>query len=476
MPIDTAMNNSSMHFINLFHKFNLKKIDTLLLLGGFFVLFTCMYELGFVMRVSSATSQLFFIKDELNEIIFQDETLFTFTAQAINTQTEANKTDYNKLSEVHIKNLLHFFHRGLPEDLRALVPEIQKTSSNARRIETEIFSAIKSQNSTRIEKIKTEYEEARERNNQKLKDFKSALNEKINQEQLTIAQTIILTRVLIIINMFVFLLFFILQMRKMNSTFQQFLKIQNEKDEAQEHMTIVGELTAGINHEIKNILCVAGLHSSQLSTKLKRKAEITSDEVLKSVQKIETSVERAEKIIRSVSKLSYDSSHDDKKDCSVYEIFTETQEFAEYFAQKNEVDLRIESVTPRLKIHCHPIQISQVLLNLIKNSTEAIENLEEKWVTLKAEWKDELKLVVITVSDSGKGIPAQVREKLFQKQFSTKAPGKGTGLGLSISGKIIDEHNGEIYVDAQATNTTFVIKLPATMQAPPQGFVVDEAS
>jgi signal transduction histidine kinase len=438
-----------------------------------------MYDLGFVNSATIQKAKLYQIRDQINELIFRDETLSSYTLQNIRNNRNVNKTEYGVLLESQMRNIIKFFNGGLPVELELSISDLQKTTSQIRQLESEINISLDSQNldsqnSKNLESMKKDYEATWDFNRRSLKTAQAIVEELIVKLQNTISNKINRTRALIILNIFIVLAFIVLQIRKMNTAIQQFIKIQDEKDEAQEHMTIVGELTAGINHEIKNILCVAGLHSNQLSSKLKRKIEITPDEVLKSVQKIETSVGRAEKIIRSVSKLSFDSSHDEKKDCSVYEIFTETQEFAEYFAQKNEVELRIESITPRLKIHCHPIQISQVLLNLVKNSTEAIENLEEKWVNLKAEWKDELKIVIITVSDSGNGIPEKVRNNLFQKQFSTKAPGKGTGLGLSISGKIIVEHGGEIYVDAQATNTTFIVKLPGQMQAPPAGFVADD--
>lgn len=250
--------------------------------------------------------------------------------------------------------------------------------------------------------------------------------------------------------------------QKINKYLENLYKIQIEKDKTQEHMTIIGELTSGVNHEIKNIICLAGLHSNYLSKQLKRQNTLSTDEILNSVQKIESSVLRAEKIIQSVSKISFDSKNETKKEVSIYEIFEEVKDFATFFAEKNKVDFKIPEVDAHLKIFGHSIQIMQVLINLVKNATEAIEQLNERWVHLTIEYLPEPQHIEIRVMDSGPGIPEAVRKKLFENQFTTKAPGKGTGLGLSISAKIIADHGGSLRVDETAKNTTFVISLPAT--------------
>jgi signal transduction histidine kinase len=440
------MKNQTNAFIKNVKKYNLSQGSTFLLALSFVFLFSCMYYLGFIHDVTIENKNLYNLKDKISQLLLKDEILTAIINREAKSDSESGKYKYELLYATYLKSL------------------------------EKLFNQISQSNLTEFLEFKEKLESPQNKNRKILLNFEMRVNNKISDNENQTITKIHITRTFILLNILLIFASFFNQVKKMNLVLQQTLKFQNEKDEAQEHMTIVGELTAGINHEIKNILCVAGLHSNQLSSKLKKQTPITPDEVLKSVQKIETSVSRAEKIIRSVSKLSYDSSNEEKKDCSVYEIFTETQEFAEYFAQKNEVELKIKSITARLKIHCHPIQISQVLLNLIKNSTEAIESLDEKWVELKAVWNEEKMQVIITVTDSGHGIPDAVRDKLFLKQFSTKAPGKGTGLGLSISAKIINDHGGEVYIDDNAQNTTFVVLLPALLTEPIQGFPTEEAS
>jgi signal transduction histidine kinase len=104
-------------------------------------------------------------------------------------------------------------------------------------------------------------------------------------------------------------------------------------------------------------------------------------------------------------------------------------------------------------------QLSQVFVNLINNSVDAIEELAQKWI--KFEMDEDKDYITIKVSDSGKGIPIDIQEKMFKPFFTTKGLGKGTGLGVGICNKIVTKiHKGEFYIDNQSVNTTFVVKLP----------------
>jgi signal transduction histidine kinase len=104
------------------------------------------------------------------------------------------------------------------------------------------------------------------------------------------------------------------------------------------------------------------------------------------------------------------------------------------------------------------VQIAQVLLNLIRNSCDAIERGAEKWIRIAVTRLPDS--IEISVSDSGRGIPENVREKIFQPFFTTKEVGRGTGLGLSVSKGIVEAHGGTITLDTKSTHTRFVVTLP----------------
>jgi two-component system NtrC family sensor kinase len=110
------------------------------------------------------------------------------------------------------------------------------------------------------------------------------------------------------------------------------------------------------------------------------------------------------------------------------------------------------------KVRCNAGKINQVLLNLIVNAGQAIEG--EGRITITA--RREENSIHISIADTGKGIPAAVRDRIFNSGFTTKAAGEGTGLGLNISKKIIEEiHHGSLDFESEpGEGTTFHIRIP----------------
>jgi hypothetical protein len=111
-------------------------------------------------------------------------------------------------------------------------------------------------------------------------------------------------------------------------------------------------------------------------------------------------------------------------------------------------------------ILCDEVEIEQVLVNLVNNSVDAIKSNQDKWIKVKI--FEEGTFVVLTVTDSGTGIPDHIRNKLFEPFFTTKKVGEGTGLGLSITKGILDEHKATISLVSNSPNTCFELKFPIT--------------
>jgi C4-dicarboxylate-specific signal transduction histidine kinase len=109
---------------------------------------------------------------------------------------------------------------------------------------------------------------------------------------------------------------------------------------------------------------------------------------------------------------------------------------------------------------CREVQLSQVIINLVNNASDAIIDLPEKWIELDVTKDETGKKIIISLTDSGNGIPQEIAKKLMTAFFSTKGVGKGTGLGLSISQKIINEHQGDLFLDQSCQHTRFIIELP----------------
>ena len=111
-------------------------------------------------------------------------------------------------------------------------------------------------------------------------------------------------------------------------------------------------------------------------------------------------------------------------------------------------------------IHCNPTQLLQVFVNLLKNATDAVELLEDRWIHISIHGLEDSNQVEISIADSGKRVSSDIQKKMMQPFFTTKPLGKGTGLGLSISKKIIESHQGAFFLDTISTQTRFVIQLP----------------
>ncbi len=109
------------------------------------------------------------------------------------------------------------------------------------------------------------------------------------------------------------------------------------------------------------------------------------------------------------------------------------------------------------KVHCHPGHLNQVFMNLLLNAVQAIEGQGNIWIRTEQQGEE----VLIEIRDDGRGIPPEIVTKIFDPFFTTKPVGQGTGLGLSISYNIIKEHGGRIEVESQpGAGTTFRIYLP----------------
>jgi C4-dicarboxylate-specific signal transduction histidine kinase len=106
----------------------------------------------------------------------------------------------------------------------------------------------------------------------------------------------------------------------------------------------------------------------------------------------------------------------------------------------------------------NPIQLEQVLLNLLNNSRDAVAGSDEKRIRVSSLVAEAA--VFLAVEDSGPGIPVELEERIFDPFFTTKDVGQGTGLGLSIVYGIVKDHDGQISADNTTSGARFVIQLP----------------
>lgn len=135
---------------------------------------------------------------------------------------------------------------------------------------------------------------------------------------------------------------------------------------------------------------------------------------------------------------------------------------------KNIADIELELFPSLPSVHCNPGEIGQVILNLVVNAAHAIKSKSdrtERGLIRVASCKTD-DWVVVTVSDNGSGIPDEIKERIFEQFFTTKESGVGTGLGLAIVRRVVEAHSGRIEFDSKVgVGSTFWIYLPITRKS-----------
>jgi PAS domain S-box-containing protein len=250
-----------------------------------------------------------------------------------------------------------------------------------------------------------------------------------------------------------------LRMVGTNFDLTEYKKVQNELLDAQKNMiesakfSALGVMAAGIAHEINNPLAIIQAYCEVLEDF----ERLNPAKLEKSRVSIVRSVERITKIVQGLRKVARDADGDPFEVVSAKSLIEEIMSFSNERILRKDIDLRI-ACDDRIQFQCQPVQLSQVLLNLLNNAIDAIEGQTEKWISFEA--KIEGEKAIIYFSDSGPGVPQDVRNKIFDPFFTTKQVGKGTGLGLSISRSIVEDHGGRFYLSDSSLHTCFVIELP----------------
>lgn len=243
--------------------------------------------------------------------------------------------------------------------------------------------------------------------------------------------------------------------------------IQNNIDEKNhlrsQRLESIGAITSGIAHDLNNIFTPI-LMSSQLLTSI-----LKEQNNLRKVETITHSVQRGANILKQILGFAKGFEGNFKK-VNIAKVLLNTVNFVkETFPKSIEFEYKISKDLG--KVYGDSTQIDQVFLNLCVNARDAMENSFSKKLKITAENITETEkeehlssnyLVKITISDTGKGIPKEHLEKIYDPFFTTKKLGRGTGLGLSTVFSIVQKHNGKIEVESEVgKGTIFKVLLPA---------------
>lgn len=238
------------------------------------------------------------------------------------------------------------------------------------------------------------------------------------------------------------------------------IEYQRAKMHASAKMSLLGEMAGRIAHEINTPLAIINSHAGLLREKVASNKDTREDNLIR-LEKIELTVNRIAKIVKSLRSFSRNSENDDKILISMKSVIDSTLDLCNEKMSKDKIELRL-TLDESVHVMGRSTELCQVLMNLINNSIDAISTLPEKWVEIST-YQDKGR-VHIAVTDSGSGIPKSIVEKMMVPFFTTKDVGKGTGLGLSISKGIVESHQGTLEYDHVSPHTRFVVSLPAAQQ------------
>lgn len=224
-------------------------------------------------------------------------------------------------------------------------------------------------------------------------------------------------------------------------------------------MAAVGQLAAGVAHEVNNPLQII---LSRVQLLMMRNKD--QDPLVQDLQLIEANVKRISRIIRSLLDFArHNSGEEEKKVVDLMSLVGQTAELMRHLMEKAGVALTVTDQTDGAPVLYGNVgEIEQVFLNLLINALQATPEGGRIDIDVKMNDTD----VVVRVSDTGKGIAKEYLSRIFEPFFTTRENQGGTGLGLAIISGIIEKHHGKIDVESiEGEGTTFILTFPTDERA-----------
>lgn len=229
----------------------------------------------------------------------------------------------------------------------------------------------------------------------------------------------------------------------------QVKQLQQQIDQS-EKLAVIGQLAAGVAHEIGNPL--ASISSMVQVIQRKNKDDVLNEQLII----IKENIDRISKIVKELVDFSRPPSYE-KVTIQIADIIKTAVGIVKYDKRVKKVNFETDYDTDLPLIRIVPDQLLQVFVNILINALDAIQGNG----TIKVKSYHDDKYIFVKISDNGCGMDVNVINKIFDPFFTTKDVGKGTGLGLSVSYSIVKKINGEIFVDSDVNEgSTFTVKLP----------------
>jgi signal transduction histidine kinase len=252
------------------------------------------------------------------------------------------------------------------------------------------------------------------------------------------------------------LLFILIQTARANARAERELRENRAASIYSAKMAALGEMSGNIAHEVNNPLMAIQLRAERL-VRLAESDKLDTNLVVKAAREIENTVQRIARIVDALRSFARDVEKDPMSSERVVVVVNDAVELCAERFRQHAISLEVEPIAEDLQVYCRPVQVCQILLNLLSNAHDAVEGSATPWVRIAAHTTGDA--VEVTVTDSGPGIPPELQRRIMEPFFTTKEVGRGTGLGLSVSKGIAEVQGGRLAHDTGAPNTRFVLTL-----------------
>ncbi|WP_317056660.1 ATP-binding protein [Roseovarius rhodophyticola] len=220
-----------------------------------------------------------------------------------------------------------------------------------------------------------------------------------------------------------------------------------------EKLSALGELLAGIAHELNNPLSIIAGNAEILHEELENSPQE------RRVEKLSQAAQRCIRIVRSFLSLAREEPLD-LKPLRISELVSNAVEAATQEAERANVILEVDGSQPCSEVIADEVQLTQVLINLLTNGVHAVRD-SGVGDQVSIGWTCNGNTLCLRVADNGPGVPDDLKSRIFDPLFTTKQAGKGTGVGLAYCHRIITAHKGQIHLENdKAQGAAFVFELP----------------
>ena len=227
-----------------------------------------------------------------------------------------------------------------------------------------------------------------------------------------------------------------------------------------EKFAAVGQLSAGILHEINNPLHYSVTALYTLSKMLTKLPEPERSRCMEAVADLEEGFSRVTTIVSDLR----DFTHPDtgsRAAVDLAEVITVASRMLAPRFKEDDISFEIELEEEPIALFANRNRLIQVFINLIQNACDAVVGLERRRIEIRGWIQEDRQSASVAIHDTGRGISREHLNKLYDPFFTTKEVGKGTGLGLSICYRLIEEHGGKISVESEpGLYTQFTLALP----------------